>query len=349
MLHEQLLMSRRRFIRSGIYTTLFSVILGTTLGTAMFGAYENYCNKDIYDPSNPEIFLHKHPLPPGATKPFAIVHLTDIHFDTDPRSAVNPKTLPPAVSKVKRVLAQLGFNSGNTIVTCTGDWVNGTHEIDGLDDRLLSTFNKAGPSDLEEFPTAVKMLRSIPGIPIGTLGNHDFKHPDRDEVTRIITSGGFQLIDQTPFQPFKFGNIPVLFMGAPDYTDYSDWYQDSDNLSTQAGILSGLRGDNLAYYLTHNPAAFDPNLSLLSKYLGNLKGLSGHTHWLNFPTDTLTGLIKRYIARLKLGYESNLIAGHNVVVGDHGNIQVLIPPGLGQHPLTPTREVPAGFSIHIFG
>lgn len=64
---------------------------------------------------------------------------------------------------------------------------------------------------------------------------------------------------------------------------------------------------------------------------------------------TLTGLLKNHLALYSLEYKSGLIAGRYIVRGDRGNNQVYTPPGLGQHPITPVREVPAGIDLHIFG
>lgn len=331
--------SRRDFLRYLLATASF--------GIASFGGltgWETYRNRENYNPANPEIIIKKLPKPPGS-KEMAVVHLTDIHFDSHPKSPVNPHTLPLAINKVIETLSSLGFGRENTIVTCTGDWVNAPHKIDGLDDRLIARFKSSEGSDLTQFPQAVQTVRLVPAMTYyGVLGNHDFNHPDSAYVRKTIENNGIQLIDGNPYQLYRIPRSPVSFIGGPDYTVNAEWYQNRSNLKLQGRAINSLRGSEALRYLTHNPMALDPKYSLLSQYIQDVDAEAGHTHGGNFGNKTLSDRAKRRTALLKLGYPSRLIDGDHEIGGN----RVHISGGLGSHPFTPLRETPAEVIITIY-
>lgn len=333
--------TRREFIGKVLQTSLAMALGGGAL------SHDLLSGQEIYNPSSQEIYTYRHKLPAGATSGYyAVVHLTDIHYDNRSISAINPATLPLAINKVIRKLAETQVKPEDTVVVCTGDWVNGVQNLDKLHKKLLATFKDENQSDIRGLDKAVELIHTIPAAAyLGTLGNHDHKNTMLPQIIETISTGGFTLIDQTPFQTYQFGEIPINFIGGPDFTEFSHWFQSSDNLMTQATILNNLNNAYYPLYLTHNPMAFDSKHSLLSSYLKKLRALCGHTHWFNFLEDSPVDYAAAILAKQALEYDSDLIAGYNLV---GGNI-VTIPPGLGQHPITPLRKVPAGLDFHLFG
>ncbi len=329
--------------RSFLLSILATSALGATLGFGILTGRETLQNKNLYNPANPEILIKKLPKPDGFP-PTAVVHLTDIHFDSNLHSPVNPNTLPLAIAKVKYALEALGFGPGNTFVTCTGDWVNSPHKVEELDEKIIRKFRSPAGSDLTLFPQALRTILSIPALAYyGVLGNHDVKNPDSRDIRKIIGNYGIQLIDEDPFQIYRIPSMPVSFIGSPDYTTNSDWYQNDSNPELQSRVIKGLRGEGNLMLLTHSPIAFDPAFSRAPKHIYDVDILCGHTHGGNFRNYTLSDKAKRYLALKKLGYRSPLVDGDYVIKGN----RIRISAGIGSHPFTPKREVPAGITLYI--